>query len=265
LKKIKRIFFRMSFIILCSNTIIGQTKVRLGDLKYMYKDSSKAFPLSCNEYLLKKTLPDGIYVIIKSKHDTCAIIKLKNKQYSGEQIWFQENTEKNDLFSKTYRYLINVYNNDVLQKESFYHINGHKISETIYQNGKKNGKEIFFNENGKIVTENVFFNDSLRNWITYYNNGNVKSEGYGGFTYRENFLKEYYENGTLKRTIYFLQGIPQNYFLFYDNGVIKEIGHLDIYEEDVKLAYSYGFKDFKKIMNYNKFEKVIFDVTGKRK
>jgi antitoxin component YwqK of YwqJK toxin-antitoxin module len=229
----------------------------------MNKDTVSLFRISCREFILKKDLPDGTYYIIKSKNDTCAIHNLKNNKYNGRQIWFQETNKQEFKKLKTYRYALEEYDNGFLQKKIFYSENGLKTSETNYINGIKNGKETIFKDT-KISAINHFENDSLRDWKLYYGNGKIKAEGWGDFTYRQNSLNEYEEDGTIKRVISFKNGVPINYILFYKNGILKEIGYIDIYEEDVREAFSRGYTNKTKFVNNNKFEKIIFDPTGKK-
>lgn len=133
IKKLTHIYFITLLLFFKIHFAYGQKNIQYGNLNYMYKDTISLIPLSCKEYLLKKDLPDGKYYIIKSNKDTCVINKLKSNKYSGEQVWFQDyKTNKGKI--KTYRYSSQIYDNDILLKESIFHASGYKVSETHYKN-----------------------------------------------------------------------------------------------------------------------------------
>jgi len=247
----------LSFFLLLFQITFSQKVIKFGDLKFMYKDTTSLFKNENQEFLLRKNLPNGSY-LIKNKNDTIALINIEDNKFSGKQLYYQKiNTSKN------IKYIEKYYEKDFLIRELFFDDKGAVFIETNYKNNLKNGKETIYKDT-KILAINNYENDSLRDWKLYYGNSKIKAEGWGGFTYRQNSLTEYEEDGTVKRIISFKDGVPINYVLFYKNGVVKEIGQIDVYEEDVREAYSRGYTNKTKFMNNNKFEKIIFDPTGKK-
>lgn len=233
---------------------MGQKALVYGNLDYMYRDTTEHRFYSV-KYLIKKSLPNGKY-IFTDKKDTVVINNISDNRFNGEQVFFQKTDKTN------YKYLVEYYKNDSLQKVNQYNTKGNLIYQSIYINGVKNGKELEYDENGKTMSVRMYINDSVIEWKTYFKNGKIKSEGTGDFTYRKGFLYEYYESGILKRKIFFIDGVPIYFTSFYENGTIKATGFIDIYEGDAKAAYSISFNNISKYTNFEKSDIYYFDEKG---
>jgi antitoxin component YwqK of YwqJK toxin-antitoxin module len=250
-------FNKISFSLLLlffHGILFCQKKIKYGDLEYMVKDTTSVFPVKAHEFLIKKSLPDGIYIAMEKK-DTIFVHTLKDHKFEGLQIWYQGR----------HPYTISFYKNDRIQKKTGYFWTRKKSDEINYIDGIKNGKEINYYDNDTVSLINNYLNDSIKDWRSFYKNGAIKAEGLGFLTYRKGFLIEYYEKGQIKRKIFFINGVPIYFTSFYETGIVKAFGYIDIYEEDVREAYSIGFNKVSKdrYINRNESEVYYFDENGK--
>ena len=77
--------------------------------------------------------------------------------------------------------------------------NGEKMGVFIYKNGKLNGKAFTYYENGQLRSEGNWENEERHGyWKEYYESGQLRSEGNWKNEERHGYWKEYYESGQLK-------------------------------------------------------------------
>lgn len=249
-----RIDLKLLLLLIIWRSINGQTVVvKFGDLRFMERDTSFIY-FHDEKFLIKKTLPDGKYVV-KAKRDTIFIHNIMNNDFEGEQISFQNG----------YRLKKSIYRNHLkILDVEFFNGKNHISSIENYENGLKNGPTIFYFDNDSISRIEYYYCDSISKWETFYRNGHLKANGFGDFTYREGFLNEFYENGILKKRIYFTKGRPIYFTSFYDSGIIQATGYFEVYSEDVRAAYSMHFRvNPERYFNPCKSEIYFFDESGK--
>ncbi|MCP4442148.1 MAG: toxin-antitoxin system YwqK family antitoxin [Aureispira sp.] len=108
----------------------------------------------------------------------------------------------------------------------FYHPNGQIAIECMYVEGKADGKEKVYYDNGQLesiaVLEKGVYHGSF---FYYFEDGTLKQEG----TYIKNQyqgkLKTYYANGILKEVVTMLDNLEQGPFVeYYENGNLKAKG-----------------------------------------
>ena len=104
----------------------------------------------------------------------------------------------------------------------WWHGGGHKKSETTYVNGHQQGRETNWHQNGKKKSEGL---NGL--WITWYDNGQIKSKGrWAESSYRnvkDGKWETWYQNGNKKSQVEYQDGIKINVeTIWYENGNKKE-------------------------------------------
>ena len=104
---------------------------------------------------------------------------------------------------------ITIRLNSFFSNKSF---NFKDVTSTVFENEfltitKKNGKEIFWYENGNKMMESFFVNDHEEGlWQQWYPNGQKKVEvNYSGGKY-DGLWQQWYNNGQMKKNVKFVDG-----------------------------------------------------------
>ena len=130
--------------------------------------------------------------------------------------------------------------------------NGNLKSELRYEDGKLNGKAVWYFENGEKEMEAYYKNNILDGpLIRWYKNGHMETESYyqdgklegAAITYEENgnkALEENYKNDTLSGKFYqwyrsgsirvkgeYINGLYTGRWVYYNNGNIVGIGNFE--------------------------------------
>jgi len=139
------------------------------------------------------------------------------------------------------------------QKDSiwtYYHLNGHPISEEFYLSGKREGTWKIFYSNGKIAEEkNYTDNIEHGDWIEYYESGKIKSKSTYDKGRMEGKRYFYYENGLTKILGNYSRDVRHGVWMYYnEDGTTKK-----------KEEYNFG-----KRIDENKDDFMIIDDTLNR-
>jgi uncharacterized protein len=143
------------------------------------------------------------------------------------------------------------YINDVKEGFASYYYADTTLRLTVkFVKGKEQGFAREFSKKGDIITlleykngylinkefVNRFISDSLKSgkWISFYTNGNERSEGYYKSGIKNGYFKEYSEDGNLKTVSKYIDGVLQKEAAeiakldvkteYYSNGQIKKRG-----------------------------------------
>ncbi|MCG9912284.1 MAG: toxin-antitoxin system YwqK family antitoxin [Flavobacteriales bacterium] len=82
--------------------------------------------------------------------------------------------------------------------------NGNRLSENVYENGKKNGVQKYYYMNGSLQAEYSTVMDALSGpYKEFHENGKIAAEGQYGNNLKQGTWKEYDESGKLIRTVKF--------------------------------------------------------------
>jgi len=82
---------------------------------------------------------------------------------------------------------------------SSFYLNGNKMNEQSYLNGKDNGVWTFYYENGRIETKAIFL-DNKRDgqWKYFYENGSIKQISYYKNGLKDSIWKKFDESGEVE-------------------------------------------------------------------
>lgn len=113
-------------------------------------------------------------------------------------------------------------------KEGVYQlfINGKLSEKGEYKEGKQEGSRTLFYESGKVQVEEMYNNGRIISKKTYFDNGELESEG----QYDENITmsgewKYYYQNGKMKEKVNFNNNVEDGVFVeYHENGNLKTEG-----------------------------------------
>ncbi len=210
-------FFFLTCICYSQVTRLDISVVRKeGETITSVKDTSKFYyDRICNRYAsfeLKSDLADGIYEVYKNDTLFYSAYYSQNKK---DSVW------------------------------TYYFPNG-KISRIVpFKNGKENGQDKSFREDGSVAWDNTYVNGQLTGTSTYYNSaGKVEIR----FFYENgNKIKkeEFYSNGNLKSEDNYKDGLYHGKNSeYFESGKIKKIFFYDLdklkrwtwYDEDGKIT-----------------------------
>ena len=92
--------------------------------------------------------------------------------------------------------------------------------QTNYDNGLKNGIEIYWYANGQRASEGSYLKNKLEGSLTYwYDNGTKASEGFYKNDKPEGIQTAWNENGQLESEQEYKNGVLNGASIFYENGV----------------------------------------------
>jgi len=194
---------------------------------------------------------DSTWVFYNEKGDTSKIINYKNDKKHGYLITYEWkydtiNGKIGGIVSKE------LYLDDIKQGLSYYYKNGKLYKEVYYKDGKKNGIEKEYDENGTIITITEYKNDFIISrekinrkdekglkqgiWKEFYPNNRIYKE----VNYKNDTIigvyKEYDKDGKVVVKKVYEKGIEKNEEKsdtldvlewreeYYDNGKIKYYG-----------------------------------------
>ena len=92
--------------------------------------------------------------------------------------------------------------------------------QTNYDNGLKNGFEIYWYANGQKASEGSYLKNKLEGSLTYwYDNGTKASEGFYKNDKPEGMQTAWNENGQIESEQEYKNGVLNGASIFYENGV----------------------------------------------
>lgn len=122
---------------------------------------------------------------------------------------------------------IGIYQNGLkMGTWKYYYPDGTQSAIFNYVEGKLNGLQLYFDENGALIAEENWFddlqNDSTKN---YYPGGNLKRKGILKEGLYEGVWIYYHENGHKAQVGAYVNGLPEGVWTFYhENGQISQTG-----------------------------------------
>lgn len=175
MKKIKSISILLFLLAYFETTMCQNRNIFIDvDTLFLYKKD----PIT---YEIKSSIPDGNYYVYHYNYrkkrkgyvrtgvtlDFTATIK--NKKREGISFYYTGATENRFLS------YIESYSNDTLDglTEGWYDRNKIEFIGN-YKKGKKDGKWLFYWEDGALKQSYTYVNDSLRTWETYHDNGRIR-------------------------------------------------------------------------------------------
>lgn len=180
----------------------------------------------------------GYFLFFKAKNfETTKNIRAKFSQAVKNDV-FKKNNKKTEVSNKKVfsfadkektsqspKIKEKVLGKNGLHKE--YYNEGTIKSETNYENGKKSGKEIIYDKNGKILLERNYTENKLDGAVRHYENGNMVSEMNYEMGEKEGYWVEYY--GIHEKTEGFYSNNKKNGTekRYYDNKPLYEISYVN--------------------------------------
>jgi uncharacterized protein len=270
MKKIILIIF-----IFYSSFIFSQDTSKTADFTiFRYENGSKS-----SEGIIKKGKPDGYWKtyfengVMKSEGD--------RKNFELDSIWKFYNDDGKLILDINYKkgkkngikttYLLNEtvkenYVNDIKEGFTNYYYTDGTLRLTIkFVNGREQGFAREFSSKGDVITlleykngylinkefVNRFNSDSLKQgtWISFYKNGNLKSEGWYKSGIKNGYFKEYSEDGNLTSIVKYVDGEIQKDAVeiakldikteYYPSGKVKWVGSFkDNIPQGIRREYS---------------------------
>lgn len=154
------------------------------------------------------------------------------------------------------------------------------FSQTTYYNSgkvkevgnKQNGEFKSYYENGNLSSQGTYENgEKYGIWTIYYSNGNVKEKGFLDGESKVDRWCSYYENGSIKDSGFYLGNKPIGFwYYFYENGNLQKsckifdgqyIGEYVEYDEKGKVLFKEN-KEYKESSQNSEVEDVKYDEKG---
>ena len=154
-------------------------------------------------YYIKGNL-EGRYYSLES-NGALKIAQYKNNQLHG---LFELTHPPHEFFGKM-KALESHYDEGLLHGNLIeYNTAGTKISQIPYKQGVKEGKALWFTDQGQLFRSSDFQNDQLHGkYEEFYPNGVVKSEVSYTDGVREGVETHYFDDGAIKSTTFFAKGL----------------------------------------------------------
>lgn len=205
-----------------------------GQLVAVYKNDSlfntiidsnkKTFFVNSFHYKLKDKLPSGTYIIyntnrVKGNKSLSAFILFKGTFKDSLREGVFEFYDENYKGKPSKLILKETYKNGILHGSYIEYNSSGKYYEGFYQNGKKDGFFITYND-GKVISSIAYYkNDIKKNSATYKNNILYSTEN----ELLDNKLEQkiFYPNGNIYAYLLYENNKPIRMSEYYEDGIIK--------------------------------------------
>ena len=158
-----------------------------------------------------------------------------------------QKTENKRLYNNGAPHVELDENGDRQGKCLFYHENGNKKWEGNYKDGKLNGELIQYRENGNLISKENFVDDKLDGkYEYYYANGCLRQSGITRDYASHDEVKSYYTSGQIQSIDYFNMGVRIGKYKRYrvDGTLIVEGKYDNNYQDG---TWTYNDSDKKKV------------------
>ena len=172
----------------------------------------------------------------------------------------EQETENKRLYNNGAPHVELDENGDRQGKCLFYHENGNKKWEGNYKDGKLNGELIQYRENGDLISKENFIDDNLDGkYEYYYANGHLRQSGVTRNHVSHDEVRSYFPSGQIQSLEYFNMGVRVGKYKRYRlDGTLIVVGE---YDSNYKVGiWTYYDSDKKKVKEETYGQSVLLKV-----